>query len=126
MNNNVNLRFDMRANNRGTTTSQEDDEEQYIHQENINIGLTHYIEPSSDENQNTHSNDVVGNGTSYGISHRISQSSGGSYSNLRSSISGTPYGKFQGSEGCDEIYKRPCVNLGFSLSSNVFNILWMK
>ena len=26
----------------------------------------------------------------------------------------------------DEIYISPCVNLGFSLSSNVFDILWMK
>ena len=42
---------------------------------------------------------MVGNDTAPGISHRISQSSGKSHPNSRSSISSTPYGKSQGSEG---------------------------
>ena len=99
VNNNVNLQFDMRTKCRVSRTTQEDDEEKYSNQENINRGLTDFVEPSSDANQNTHSNDVVGNGASHGISHRISQSSGESYLDSRSSISVTPYGNQHGSEG---------------------------
>ena len=89
----------MRTNDRGTTTAQKDDEEKDFHQENINRDVTEYVEPSSDENQNARSNNVVGNGTSDRISHKISQSSGGSHLDSRFSISGTFYGKPQGSEG---------------------------
>ena len=99
VNNNVNLRFDMHKNDRRSTTVQEDDKEKDYNQKTINRGLLDYVEPSSDENQNTHSNDVIGNGMSHGISHRISQSSGGSHSDSRSSTSGTPHGNHQGSEG---------------------------
>ena len=92
MNNNVNLQFHILTNDRGNTTVQEDDEEKDVDQDNITRGLTERAESSSDQNANTHSNDVVGNGTSPGISHRTSQSSGRSNSDFRSSISGTPYG----------------------------------
>ena len=41
---------------------------------------------------------MVGNGTSHEIRHRISQNSGGSHSDSRSSISSTPYRKTPVSE----------------------------
>ena len=54
MNNNVNLRFDMRANDREPITVQEDDEKNDVNQENINRGLTECVEYSSDQNTNEH------------------------------------------------------------------------
>ena len=81
---------------RGGATVQEGDEENDVHQETINRGLTDCVEPSRDGNQNAHSIDVVGNGMSHRISHIISQSSGRSCSYFRSSISGTPYDNPQG------------------------------
>ena len=67
MNNNVNLRFDMRKNDRENLMAQEDDEEKDVHQENLNRCLTECFESSSDENKNTHSKNVVGNGTSHSL-----------------------------------------------------------
>ena len=59
VNNNINLRFDMRTHNKGNITAQEDDEEKDSNQEHNNRGLMDCVEPSSDEN--VHSNEMVGN-----------------------------------------------------------------
>ena len=96
VNNNVTLRFDMRTKNRGKITTHEDDDEKYSSQEHNNRGLKDCVEPISDKN--LLSNNMVGYGTPPEISHRISQSCGGSHLNFRSSISSTTYGKPHGSE----------------------------
>jgi len=89
----------MRTHNGGPTTTQEDDEELDVNKENINRGFMECGEYNSDQNVNAHSNNVVGNDTSNGVSHRVSQNTGGSHLYSRSSISGTLYGKPQGSKG---------------------------
>ena len=86
----------MFTNNRGNITAQEDDEEKDSNEEHNNRISTDCIEQSSDEN--SRSNNKVGSGTSPGISHKISQISGGSHSDSCCSVSGALCGNPQGYE----------------------------